>query len=500
VDLFLSGGGTPSSGQFTIDDRGAGTDADNRVSIQIVFTGTLNRLSVLRTSYATESSSQALLANIDDVGIYDEDPHHIRLSIDPQASSTLWYLYVDGVLRDSGTIAGIVMKAARTILLVWGFLTVSGTTMTDRSFGYITYWDGDGPSAGDMYDAYMGFQGERAGDRIVRLATEAGYTATVAGESVYQRPMGIQDRKKLLELLNEANKTNFGYLLEARDRNEVIHRGQSTLWNQHPALVIDFKAGLVRDYKYRDDDLLTENDVSVKREFGSVPSRQVLEEGELSVQDYPDGVGRYDKAYTYSLHEDADAAQTAYLRLHLGTYNGVRVTKLTLDLANERVHQMIDDILRTDCGDLIRLANPPAELGPDDIDILVNGYTEESDDEQWRITFNCVPGEPWTAGVVGSDTYGRADTAGCQLAEALDETGTAVDVLTTALYRWVDSATYPSDFPFDVRTGGEVMRVTACTGTTTSQTFTVVRAVNGVQKTHQAGQDIRLAYPVYVAM
>ncbi len=29
--------------------------------------------------------------------------------------------------------------------------------------------------------------------------------------------------------------------------------------------------------------------------------------------------------------------------------------------------------------------------------------------------------------------------------------------------RWVDSPTYPLDFPFDIRTGGEVMRVTACT-------------------------------------
>jgi hypothetical protein len=91
------------------------------------------------------------------------------------------------------------------------------------------------------------------------------------------------------------------------------------------------------------------------------------------------------------------------------------------------------------------------------------------------------------------------DTGGCQLNEALDETETAVDVLTTGTYRWVDSATYPTDFPFDIRTGGEVMRVTACTGTTTSQTFTVTRSINGVRKSHASGQDLSLANPVYVA-
>lgn len=502
VDLFLSGGGTPSSGRFIVYDRGVGSDADNRVSIEIWFTGSSDQLSVFRVSDASDSSSSALLANISGVGIYDEDPHHIRLSIDPQASSTLWSVYVDGVLADSGTIAGIVMKAARTVSLIWGFATISGVTMTDRSFGYITYWDGTGPSAAQIFDAYMGFQGERAGTRIERLATEAGYTASVAGEETFQQPMGIQGQKKLLELMNDASRTNFGYLLDARDRAEVIHRGQSTLWNQTPALTLDFSAGLISPpFKPVDDDKLTENDVSVKREYGSIPAREVLEEGELSVlAPEQGGVGRYDTAYTYSVETDDQARQVAGMKLHLGTYNGVRYTRITLNLANERVYALIDDILRVDVGDKIRLTDLPADHGPDDVDVLVAGYSEEAGPDAWLITFNCVPGEPWTAGVVGSTVYGRADTGGCQLAEALDASETSVDVLTTGQARWIDSATYASEFPFDVRTGGEVMRVTACTGTTTSQTFTVTRSINGVTKAHSSGQSISLAHPVYVAM
>jgi hypothetical protein len=465
VDLFLSGGGIPSTGQFTVADRGAGTDEDNQHTIQIIFTGSLDRLTVVRQSYGAESSSSSLLGNIDGVGIYDEEPHHLRLSIDPQSPSTLWYLYVDGTLRGNGTISSIVFKSAQQVLFGWGFATIDGTTMTDRSVGYITYWDGTGPSAADIYEAYMGFPGEKAGTRIERLATENGYTASVAGGEAFQQPLGIQGQKKLLDLLTEASRTDFGYLLDARDRIEIIHRSGSTLWNQEPALVLDYSAGLISPpFRPVDDDKLTENDVSVRREFGSVPAREVLEEGEMSVLAPEDGgVGRYDTSYTYSLETDDQARQVAGMRLHLGTYNGVRYTRITLNLANPRVFEHIDDILRLDVGDKLRLTNLPPDHGPDDVDVLVAGYTEEAGPDTWTITFNCVPGEPWNAAVVESGTYGRVDTAGSELARAVTESDTSIRVTTTAVRPWVQSTDSPTDFPFDIRTGGEVMRVTACT-------------------------------------
>ncbi|KMS67531.1 hypothetical protein ACZ91_67255, partial [Streptomyces regensis] len=57
-----------------------------------------------------------------------------------------------------------------------------------------------------------------------------------------------------------------------------------------------------------------------------------------------------------------------------------------------------------------------------------------------------------------------------------------------------------SDFPFDARVSGEVVRVTAITGTGATQSFTVVRSVNGVVKAQLAGADIRLARPTTVAL
>ncbi|MFG2699526.1 hypothetical protein [Streptomyces sp. NPDC048386] len=95
------------------------------------------------------------------------------------------------------------------------------------------------------------------------------------------------------------------------------------------------------------------------------------------------------------------------------------------------------------------------------------------------------------------DAVARADTGGCELAADLDTTQTDVDVTTTGAWRWVDFATYPTDFPFDITVGGEQMRVIYCTGTATSQTFTVIRSTNDITKAHSAGDDVRLAHPDY---
>ncbi|HMG62692.1 MAG TPA: hypothetical protein VK599_07070, partial [Streptosporangiaceae bacterium] len=58
----------------------------------------------------------------------------------------------------------------------------------------------------------------------------------------------------------------------------------------------------------------------------------------------------------------------------------------------------------------------------------------------------------------------------------------------------------PSDFPFDILTGGEQMTVTGITGSGLSQSFTVIRSVNGVVKSHSATEDVRLFFAPIAAL
>lgn len=94
----------------------------------------------------------------------------------------------------------------------------------------------------------------------------------------------------------------------------------------------------------------------------------------------------------------------------------------------------------------------------------------------------------------------RADTDASELAAGIDADDTSLSVAVTDGPLWVTSATFPQEFPFTVRVGGEDMTVTAVTGTTSPQTFTVTRSVNGVVKAHTAGDDLRLAVPAITAL
>jgi len=99
-------------------------------------------------------------------------------------------------------------------------------------------------------------------------------------------------------------------------------------------------------------------------------------------------------------------------------------------------------------------------LPPDTLDLMVQGYTETLDQYTWEITYNCTPYSPWNISHTDDDTYGKADTAGSELTEALTTGETDVDVLTTSGPVWTTDDT---EFPFDVRAGGEVWSVTDIT-------------------------------------
>lgn len=64
-----------------------------------------------------------------------------------------------------------------------------------------------------------------------------------------------------------------------------------------------------------------------------------------------------------------------------------------------------------------------------------------------------------------------------------------------ALISWTTA-----DFPFDIVMGGERMTVNSIQNQVSPQTFGVTRSVNGVVKSHSAGEDVRLFSPTIVAM
>jgi hypothetical protein len=91
--------------------------------------------------------------------------------------------------------------------------------------------------------------------------------------------------------------------------------------------------------------------------------------------------------------------------------------------------------------------------------------------------------------VYGTLPAAKVETDGSTLAAGVSKTATTLSVATPGAL-WT---TNPIDLPIPLEVGGEVMSVTAISGTTSPQIFTVTRSVNGVSKTQAAGAKVRLA-------
>lgn len=396
-----------------------------------------------------------------------------------------------GIDQNDGSFAGSVGKVTYVTNPPGGY----STELTGMGIGHIAVFDTftsafSGPDVGES--------SERAGDRMLRLSREEDVPVLVSGTPAATVAVGAQQERTFLELIQECADADQGIVFERRDSVALAYRDKLTLYDQATRLTLDYSASEIEaPLSPVDDDQSVTNDVTVTRDSGS-SYRSVLDTGALSVQDPPNGVGSYASSVTYNLYDDDDIPQIANWRLHVGTWDETRYPQVTVNLA--RNTSLIADAIDVEVGDRIKITNPPEWLPPETIDLMVIGYTERFAQYEWKITFVCVPYGPWAVSNAEEGNYDHVDTAGCELAEALDTTETGVDVLTTGTYRWVDSATYASDFPFDVMIGGERMTVTACTGTTLSQTFTVTRSVNGVVKTHASGTDVRLFYTPYVAL
>ncbi|MFE3858796.1 hypothetical protein ACFXPN_47720, partial [Streptomyces griseorubiginosus] len=309
-------------------------------------------------------------------------------------------------------------------------------------------------------NATIGWNGEPARNRLLRLAAEEEVPLSVAMSDPGLPRMGVQQSSTFLGLLRQVETVDQGILFERRDGTELVYRAAGTLMNQAPVLTLDFEQGLFDDIRPKDDDRAAFNVMTAKRISGSEFTYE-LTEGANSTQDPPNGIGYYGTSVELSVASDDDLPDQAAWRVHLATVDEMRYPTITLNLANDRVFALINDILRVDVGDKIRLTSLPPDYSVDDVDLLVLGGGDSPGPDSWPITFTCVPAEPYNIAVADSTANGRADTAGSQLAAALTSTATTATVLTTAENRWVWTAAFPAEFPFDVRADGEVMTVTA---------------------------------------
>lgn len=379
------------------------------------------------------------------------------------------------LMGNSGTVAG-----------TWNIPTRigvhNGWSHTDWIFGHFALYQND---IGMKSEIVGGWVNQTAADRMTYAALyEHEPEITFVGTEADTEVMGTWSVGTFVDTLQECERCDGGILYDAKTPN-LEYRTRASRYNLTAGLTLDMDAGeLAPPFSPLRDDQRLRNEVTVSRSGGNSGERgsSATVRDSASVDKYQ----RYPETVSINIDDDDLLVHHAGWRANLGTVSGMRYPSLSLDLI--RSPSLAAAWVALDIGDRITVQNPPTQQAPDDIDLILEGYTEQFGVNEWYVKANCSPYQPWDTFIVGSATKGRIPLEGTALAATLNTTATSTT--TTSDYLLTTTATFPGDFPFDLNIGGERVTVTAISGTSNPQTLTITRSVNGVVKSHASGDPV----------
>lgn len=313
-------------------------------------------------------------------------------------------------------------------------------------------------------EAVLGHAGESTKDRLTRLGDEENLS-TIFGDNMLDtgttdQLMGVQSTTTMLDQLRLVESTEEGILFDGFEGNVTI-LPRSARRNHATTMALDAEAayfGEPFDPTY--DWTLLKNDVSVSNSTGT--GIRLISGGVLS----PMKIGSYSDSFSISA-PDVDLVHAANFRLNMGTVREQRVPSITLNL--HAAPSIIDSYCDVDVGARVTVANPPSQMDPTPLDLLVEGYTEVMDGPVWTSTLNCSPSTPWDAFVIGgSNNLGRLDTHSSRMLASYSNSATTMRFAVgpdpygkSAAIGWSTTAE-----PYDIGSAGERIRVNTMTAVT----------------------------------
>lgn len=400
------------------------------------------------------------------------DWHHYAITIEQSGTSVRVRSYMNGVLSDTATMASETLGSPSQVLL--GHNIGTPTSAAHLAIGSTVTFS-------TAFDAADEFDGETTATRFARVCAQESVVYTV--DTGTTSSMGPQRAGSTLDELREVEAVEHGMVTDYRFGSRLIPR--SARYNRAPDLELD-TGELGETPRPTLDDLGAVNEARVSRTDGE----------EVTYQDRTDIArrGRYDTDASINAVADELVHHAEWL-VHLGTVEGMRYPDLTLNL--RRTPELIQAWCNAGLGARLRVTGLPASHPVDGIDVYVEGYTETFDSNRWIVEINASPARPYEVFQVESATLGRLDSAGSTLDSAISSSATSLSVATPDDPLWSTAA---ADYPCTAEVGGEEITVTAVSGASSPQTFTVTRSTNGVVKSHAAGTTVRLWRPGQVAL
>lgn len=349
---------------------------------------------------------------------------------------------------------------SRTMGLVQRVTMNPSHSSSDTVFGHL-YVQKEITTVFDTSDQLAAYAGEPACERIRRLCEENGVDFRFIGPSDSSALMGAQLPGELMDLIFEAVEADDGLLFEPMDQLALGYRTNQSLYNQPSHITLDYSASELAEVPTPiDDDRFTANDVTVSSTYGS-SARQTLETGRLSVLEPADGgVGRYATTLDRSIRHDQSLADTARWQVHKGTVDEARFPTVEVNVARTEVQSNVTLEARlhdAEIGDKLTITNMDdngVPVPPDDVNQIIQGWTEVMSNFEHEFTFNCTPDKPFQVAEYGTSRYGPTNTT---IVNALDTTQTNIDIVSENGIYWQNF----TSTSYDILVGGEVMTLTA---------------------------------------
>lgn len=430
------------------------------------------------TNFAESSPHPALL---------DTELHTCRFLLQQAAGPTVNFsIYFDGVFYYGDSLGQNISRSP--------FFRLHYSRYTNQTYvnvAHFAVWADNTaanlPTAQDYTDAAFAYAGETAIDRATRVCADGAIDLTTVGTASESMLMGPQFTETRLEQIRDVETTDMGILFETRNAPGLTYLSRASLYNQTAQFTLDYSAGQVSPpLEPVDDDQVTRNDVTATRRDGG-SDRYTVDTGPLSTQDPPDGAGRYEVEVTANPETDGFLSGIAAWVANIGTLDRARWPSVTVNLNSPNIGTALENTIKdAEIGDLFTITGMSKAFVYDDVSLSIIGYTETITPYVHLITFTCMPAEPYTVAVYDTSRY---DADGSTVTSNITSTATSLSATKSGTTLWTTDGTM---FPFDIRVGGERMRVTNVTGSNSPQTLTVTRSINGVVKAQTAGTAIEL--------
>ncbi|MDN5857872.1 MAG: hypothetical protein L0H84_04545 [Pseudonocardia sp.] len=322
----------------------------------------------------------------------------------------------------------------------------------------------------DQSEQLNAYIGELAHDRVTRLCAENKIPVQLVGVSAVK--MGPQSQATLVELLRECETADQGLLFDGTHSGLTYICGAQRV-NAAAALTLNAAAGqIVGSVDPVDNDQRNVNKVTASRFAGAGVVFADLD-GPLGIT----AIGEYEDAVRVNVASDADVIDYAGWEVHKGTRRGYRYpfTRLALH-HNPTLAPAWTDTMLGGRIDLTGIATVRTQFPTGTVRSLLEGYSQTIDAYAWDVALVLSSYESWRVGELVADTGDtnpevlRLDTDGSTVASPASQGATSLSVATPTGPLWT---TLADDLPMSVEIGGREITVTAISGASSPQTFTV---------------------------